>query len=48
MSLPVQGAWVQFLLRKIPHAAEQLSLHIATIRAHVPRTYAPQQEKPLQ
>ena len=34
--------------RKIPHAAEQLSLCTTTTEAHVPRSWALQQKKPPQ
>ena len=39
--------------RKIPHAAEQLSLctttpELMSHHSHVPKAHAPQQEKPLQ
>ena len=58
--LPMQGTRVWALVQKIPHAAEQLSLHsrarepqllslrATTTEAHMPRARAPQQEKPLQ
>ena len=56
----MQGTQLQALVRKTPHAAEQLSpcavttepelqsLRATTTGAHAPRAHAPQQEKPPQ
>ena len=48
-NLPVDsGDTGLILVRKIPHATEQLSPGTTTDEAHVPRACALEQEKPLQ
>ena len=44
--LPVQGKWIQSLIRKISHADEQLSPHASTTEVHAPTACVLQQEKP--
>ena len=46
--LPMQGTWVRSLVLENPTWAEQLSLCATTTEACMPRTRAPQQEKPPQ
>ena len=46
--LPMQGTWVQALVREHTHAVEQLNPRATTTEAGVPRAHAPPQEKPPQ